>query len=87
LPSVSNHSPGSHSVSSAGSVTAKNAGEHGPLSALISQSEQAVRLLESIDDRYHAALADLAAQSSLAADALFALEQTVDGLRPSGETP
>ena len=81
MPSTSNHSPGSPPVSSAGSPASKNAGELARLSVLISQSGQADRLLECLDDdRYQAALADLAAQSSRAADALHALEQTADGL-------
>jgi hypothetical protein len=88
MPSTNNHSPGSPAVSSAGSPASKNAGELAHLSVLISQSGQAVRLFEGLDDdRHQAALADLAAQSSLAADALHALEQATGGLQPHGGTP
>jgi hypothetical protein len=89
LTSDSNHSPGSPAVSSGGFPAAKTAGELDPLSVLIDQSDRAVeRLLADLDEpRYQAALSDLAAQSARAADALYGLEQTADGLRPSGETP
>jgi hypothetical protein len=89
LTSDSNHSPGAPAVSSGGSPAAKSAGKPDPLSVLIDQSDRAVeRLLADLDDpRHQAALSDLAAQSARAADALYGLEQTADGLHPSGETP
>lgn len=86
LPSDSNHSPGAPAVSSGGFPASKNAGELDPLSVLIAQSERAVeRLLADHDAPHHqAALAELAEQSARAADALYGLEQTADGLHPSG---
>ena len=89
MTSDSNHSPGAPAVSSGGSPASKTAGELDPLSVLIDQSDRAVeRLLADLDDpRRQAALSDLAAQSARAADALYGLKQTADGLHPSGETP
>jgi hypothetical protein len=87
LPSVSNHSPASSAVSSPGSTPPENAGETDPLDALIRQSERAAAcLLEMQDDpSYQAALAELAAQSDAAIDALFAQQQaTVGPLSPGG---
>jgi hypothetical protein len=89
LTSKSNHSPGSPEVSSGGSPASKIAGELDPLSILIVQSDRAAEWLLADHDapRRQAALSDLAAQCERAADALYGLEQTAGGLRPSGESP
>lgn len=89
MPSDSNHSPGSQTVSRAGFPATESAGELDPLDALIVESERAAQLLAAdLDDpRYQAALADLAAESGRAASALFDLEQATGGLLPPGRNP
>jgi hypothetical protein len=86
LTSVSNHSPGSPPVSSAGFSPSKNAGDFDLLSALIAQSERAADLLLEVeaDPRRQAALAELAAQSERAAASLFAHQQATGGLHCHG---
>lgn len=90
MPSVSNHSPGARPVSRAGSPASKNAGELDALAGLIAQSEASLdRLLEATaadEDRYQAALSDLAAQSAKAAASLLDLERVTGDLPASGET-
>jgi len=89
LTSVSNHSPGSPPVSSAGFSPPKIAGETDPLAALIAQSDRAAAWLlefESSPPR-QAALAQLAEQAQRAADALLAHEQATVGLPHHGGTP
>ena len=89
MPSVSNHSPGSTPVSSAGFSPGENTGDSGLLSVLIAQSDRAADLLLEVeaDPRRQAALAELAAQSERAAASLFAHQQATGGLQPHGETP
>ncbi len=89
MTSVSNHSPGSPPVSSAGFSPPEIAGGTDPLAALIAQSDRAAAWLlefESSPQR-QAALAQLAEQAQRAADALFAHEQATVGLPSHGETP
>lgn len=89
MPSDRNHSPGAPAVSSAGFPAPESAGKLAPLDALISQSEQAARLLAALDDDpgRQAALADLAERSALAAESLFALERATGCPPSSRRTP
>jgi len=89
MPSVSNHSPGSSPVSSAGFSPGENTGDSGLLSVLIAQSERAADLLLEVeaDPRRQAALAELAAQSERATAFLIAQQQATVGLPSRGETP
>lgn len=87
MPSVRNHSPASAAVSSPRLRPPETAGETDPLAALIEESDRAARLLsrELDDPHYQAALADLAAQSSRAADALYpVIEQAAGSLLSLG---
>jgi hypothetical protein len=89
LTSVSNHSPGTPPVSSAGQTPPKIAGETDPLAALIAQSERAATWLlefESSPQR-QAALVELAEQAHRAADALLAQRQDAGSLPTHGGTP
>ncbi len=89
MTSVSNHSPGTPPVSSAGFSASKNAGGNDPLAALIEQSEQAATWLLEFENtpQRQTALLELAEQSHRAAAALHDHEQATVGLPSHGGTP
>lgn len=89
MTSVSNHSPGSLPVSSAGFSPPQNAVETDPLAVLVVQAERAAAWLIEVDadPQRQAALRDLALQSQRAADALLTQRQDAGSLPTFGETP